>query len=373
MPANERLADVLFPLGGLNLLTEFGEQPPGTTPRAVNVRAVNPVSLRARGGSRMGLKKYITNQLPGVIQHLTVIVDPQAAAFGQNFPWDDLDFSIPDPHFPDFFWPPFGWGWGPVPPSGGEPPEGFMFIMARTGSSLGEDVTPFTQEYAFTGVVPKDARVIAFVQAGPDVDSVSVNDSAMNDYEQIFGYNPVPGESNSIQVYIARNVNVPVENLTVSVSVGMSDPGEFANNAILYIGLVYTGPFRELSPVRDTSVATLSVLNHPIDESWTTQTGNFDANDDDLVVAFIMTRSDSTPYVWNPQPGDPEEEPPIMANRAVGTIGAFTMFRAADSLGGTPLEPTLSGVNISLTSGPRLTGLVFTATFVGIGICFEKN
>lgn len=117
MPTNEKLTDILFPLGGVNKLQEFQEQPPGTTPDAQNVRGTNPRSLRVRGGSRAGLAKYITMQVPsgdGVIQHLNVIVDPQAPYLPQNFtvPGDDW---VEDPLNPGHFVPPGGWGNQPNP------------------------------------------------------------------------------------------------------------------------------------------------------------------------------------------------------------------------------------------------------------------
>lgn len=116
MPSNEQLADFEFPLGGINLLTEFQEQPPGTTPISINCRGINPDSLRARGGSRAGLSKYITDVIPAdatqtlQIQHLAVIVDPQAEALGQKFFVPD-DTWVEDPLNPGTWIPPGGWGY----------------------------------------------------------------------------------------------------------------------------------------------------------------------------------------------------------------------------------------------------------------------
>lgn len=117
MPENDKLTEVEFPGGGIDRTGEFQEQPPGTTPEAVNVRAVNPDTLRDRGGSRAGLIRYIPGPLfvgADMIQHLNVIVDPQAAALQQVFivPGDDW---VEDPLNPGFFVPPGGWGFQPNP------------------------------------------------------------------------------------------------------------------------------------------------------------------------------------------------------------------------------------------------------------------
>lgn len=51
----DRPAD--FPPRGLDVAGEYSQQPPGTTPAAVNVRAVEPAGQRLRGGSRPGTEK----------------------------------------------------------------------------------------------------------------------------------------------------------------------------------------------------------------------------------------------------------------------------------------------------------------------------
>lgn len=82
MPTPEQYADMQFPLLGMDLSMAFGTQQQGTTRVGTNVRAYEPLTRRARGGSRNGLLKYINGQTggPNLIQHLNYVVDPQAQA-----------------------------------------------------------------------------------------------------------------------------------------------------------------------------------------------------------------------------------------------------------------------------------------------------
>lgn len=148
MPTPERYEDLEFPLGGVNLLAEFQEQPPGTCADAENVRAQNPDSLRERGGSRAGLARYCANQIPAdltqsmVIQHLAMIVDPQAEALNMVFIVPDDDW-IEDPLNPGTFVPPGGSG-NPPNPNATQPPKpsAAMTINVILTPNIGpEDVT----------------------------------------------------------------------------------------------------------------------------------------------------------------------------------------------------------------------------------------
>lgn len=117
MPAPERLIDLEFPIAGVSLLQEVQEQPPGTTIVGVNVRATNPDGLRSRGGTRAGLSRYCSNQVPsgaGLIQHLNVIVDPTTERLPQNFTVPDETW-VEDPLNPGHYVPPGGWGVQPNP------------------------------------------------------------------------------------------------------------------------------------------------------------------------------------------------------------------------------------------------------------------
>lgn len=82
-----------FPTAGLDVTCEFGRQPSDTTPDSQNVRSVETIAERFRGGSRPGVSRYIDEQVSGtnLIQHLSVLVDPQQPGLRADI----------DPDFPD--------------------------------------------------------------------------------------------------------------------------------------------------------------------------------------------------------------------------------------------------------------------------------
>lgn len=57
-------AELLFPVNGVHLGTEYDRQPDRTTAFGLNVRSWDPLASRERGGSRPGLTKYISTR-PG--------------------------------------------------------------------------------------------------------------------------------------------------------------------------------------------------------------------------------------------------------------------------------------------------------------------
>ncbi len=75
----------MFPTKGIDQVTELESQRQDTTATGTNVRTYEPATLRARGGARPGLSKYIddtasTTIAGSVIQHLNFIVDPTTDA-----------------------------------------------------------------------------------------------------------------------------------------------------------------------------------------------------------------------------------------------------------------------------------------------------
>lgn len=87
MPTPEKLVDIPYPVYGIDVAVNEWEQRTGTTPVGVNVRAVDAIDQRLRGGSRPGLDRYINERVNGVaaIQHLAVIVSTSGEALG----WTD--------------------------------------------------------------------------------------------------------------------------------------------------------------------------------------------------------------------------------------------------------------------------------------------
>jgi hypothetical protein len=74
--------NVIWPVGGRNDQFGYQSQPPFTTPDAVNVRSLGPVTGRARGGSRPGLVAALPGYLgsdpvTGTIQSVTYLEDTQ--------------------------------------------------------------------------------------------------------------------------------------------------------------------------------------------------------------------------------------------------------------------------------------------------------
>jgi hypothetical protein len=92
----EQFADLVFPLAGIHIASEFATPPPNTTRQALNVRA-NDSQQRLRGGSRNGLEKYIPGMVagPNLIQDLNIVVytDPIALLTAVDSLADFLDPS----------------------------------------------------------------------------------------------------------------------------------------------------------------------------------------------------------------------------------------------------------------------------------------
>jgi hypothetical protein len=173
----DQFADLLFPMKGLDISVEFELQPPGTTDAGTNVRAFEPLTGRARGGSRPGQAKYVTPQLPTgaeVVQLLDTIVDPTVDALLTSF--DDPGFNgdtvILDPSTNNFApaGDPYGGGAGdPANPTGN--PTGDGFTLARNPLRRirdGGSGIPPNRHRAGTGTVspppPPPPTTIQFVQ-----------------------------------------------------------------------------------------------------------------------------------------------------------------------------------------------------------------
>jgi hypothetical protein len=86
-----------YPLKGVNENFAYRQQPEGTTPDALNVRAYDPISKRQRGGQRNGLSKYITAAVNGsqpiqAISQLTTAYDPTIVVQGLLIGSDSIQY-----------------------------------------------------------------------------------------------------------------------------------------------------------------------------------------------------------------------------------------------------------------------------------------
>jgi hypothetical protein len=116
-PPTEAYVDVPFPVNGVDQSAGYQDQRPLTTRTGQNVRAFEPGTGRARGGSRPGLRQYVPQQLPSgahLVQNLATVVSVSSTALPWIFNYPYLTF--PDPSSPGL---PGDWGPGKfsrVPP-----------------------------------------------------------------------------------------------------------------------------------------------------------------------------------------------------------------------------------------------------------------
>jgi hypothetical protein len=79
--SNDAMEEIVFPVRGIDVAHEIGQQPPETTPVGQNVRAFEMLTQRGRGGQRGGLAKYVQAPIPfGPGQQ---VVTPQGEASAQ--------------------------------------------------------------------------------------------------------------------------------------------------------------------------------------------------------------------------------------------------------------------------------------------------
>jgi hypothetical protein len=130
-----------FPVQGMDVSGAFADQPTNTTPTGVNVRTIDPILERNRGGSRPGMSKY-GNQIPEgseLIQHLNQIVILRDDNLLSNFE-DFQDNFIDDPRNSDRKVPPHGSG---PTPSKNWPPAAYRRVLLTADHTIqtnGQDV-----------------------------------------------------------------------------------------------------------------------------------------------------------------------------------------------------------------------------------------
>lgn len=107
----DKPAALPFPARGLDLSRGLSRQLAGSTPLGRNVRLVEPHALRARGGSRPGLSKFVAGQVPEgseLIQHLNIVVLATGLALPTGIE-DPGTILVDDPSSAG---PPYSWGTG---------------------------------------------------------------------------------------------------------------------------------------------------------------------------------------------------------------------------------------------------------------------
>lgn len=184
--AQEAFADLRFPSAGIDLLLSFSGQRPGTTPVGLNVRAFEPSTLRVRGGSRPGLVKFVTDQLPHsyssgsrLIQNLDLVVEFDGVGLLNNYDFDPPLIYDPSDPGPSSSWPP-GELWR-VPPWG--------FPIGGTG------VPPFKNGKTTPEVVwanPSDI-VAGSALSGTQLDATARNPRTLANVPGTFSYSPASG------------------------------------------------------------------------------------------------------------------------------------------------------------------------------------
>jgi hypothetical protein len=357
MPENAKPVDLEFPEGGIDLTGEFNEQPPSTTPVAVNVRALNPDGLRERGGSRAGLKRYIPGPLfdgADLIQHLNVIVDPQAAALQQNFivPGDDW---VPDPGVPGSYVPPGGWGYPSTPsaPTGGDTDDGSIRFM-QAGSAFGvSEALPantltltlpltvaagqvvligiWTQQTSQLGVAGDPTSGI-----GNQNTTLTVRDGNGVAYTQVGGYASTNTEAYVIagslptviyhRLSVWRRVATATGGGTITVVANPADLSGSGDATILYADAIVHRNIDNAAPVIASSSGVANTTNPPTLTG--VSTGSFATGAQGAIVAFLAGGFD--PDAGNGQ--SPAVQPALfLRNNGFNSLWAFGRYPSSGS------------------------------------------
>lgn len=174
----DSLADVPFPVGGIDLSTELEEQNPGTTPTGQNVRAAEANTQRLRGGSRPGIAQYIPARVNGIaaIQLLdatAVTTDP--SGFGGSV------YGPQGPGTPGTFIPPVGGS--PGDPNAGQGGDG-SGGNGGFGQTFNDDRPGDNSHFMHRMGTHNPITLVQFQGNGTDTMDVSRLDVAFNNQVQ---------------------------------------------------------------------------------------------------------------------------------------------------------------------------------------------
>jgi len=87
MANRPREAHLQFPVAGLDRSKSYRNQPPFTTPHAVNVRSIGTLEGRGRGGQRPGLTKAYETDLGGTVRMLAQVTHLETVAAEFRHSW----------------------------------------------------------------------------------------------------------------------------------------------------------------------------------------------------------------------------------------------------------------------------------------------
>lgn len=290
-------AELVFPLKGIDVTSEYQEQPEGTTPVAVNVRGTEMLILNDRGGSRPGLTKYADLTAKGVtpLQHLAVIVDPTTPTLLTNDPIPD---GLLDPSSN-------GGGRNPgryvrrkgaaVQPNRNVatpniPPPDITFVQ---GMNQGWDFSAERREPQFD-TQPGDnnflvAVVVTLATGGNIGVGVQVQNDLLNNYTQAGTYYEIE-DTDSVAAGVRLSIWYRTATAGASETTVKVTPADEVSMCVVlleYAG-VTTG-----SPVDATS-GNVDESGFPFDPTMTTGTIDMGAADNLIVAAFASARSIDT-------------------------------------------------------------------------------
>ncbi len=185
------VVEVLFPLQGVDQTTAYDQQPAKTTFLGKNVRSMDPIEERNRGGSRHGLIKF-ADQVPAgthLIQNLTQLVDPRADNLLANF-GDFQPGYIPDPRNAARLVPPQG--------SGAQPNLGFPRATYRRVQLSADNSTPTD------GQTVTLTAALTLQPAGTPVSGATIRLATIPPNQNGYGASAVTGGAGTCQFMVSE-------------------------------------------------------------------------------------------------------------------------------------------------------------------------
>ena len=299
--ADEVLSDLPFPLHGIDRSLGFSSQPGGTTPTGQNVRAHEPRSARAKGGSRPGLSRFIDSSLGGPVQLLAAIASSdEAGSYARSLPVGDA--SSPPTGYtddPSSAGDMSSWGQGDGKDWGadGTPGEGGQGGNSAGGGGLGRltRTPPNRIRTGGSGIPPGKNSLPSITPAitWPAVPEVSVIDTVTHPDDSAETWPEPVARDPSGNIIPGEWTYTPAEGTTLT-------PGDHT----------VTGIFKPTDPafgVKDATTTVRAEYMIPRDSTKKTGTGPNIISDPitskagELLVAVVVTQTASTPILQDNQ------------------------------------------------------------------------